>query len=181
MVAAAIAQRCQESNRSQDTSTWNDVLVLDSRISDELDLSGEIKHIRPFLMECLPSEMLSLVDSTAYPLLSRHLNNSFGIWELPVGPESENLGTAMYPAASYFNHSCEPNVIKVRQGRTVRFVTCRDIKYGEELCISYGQLDQKIDERQLVLRQWWGFDCDCMRCKRELLRENTIQHEEENP
>ena len=30
--------------------------------------------------------------------------NSFGIWEVPLIDESECLGFAVYPAASFFNH-----------------------------------------------------------------------------
>jgi len=158
--------------------------VLDLQVGDnaeELELPAALQQICHFLGEHLPAELKPLVESTARPLLSRHLTNSFGIWELPVGPDSENLGSAMYPSASYFNHSCEPNLIKLRQGRTVRFVACRDIQCDEELCISYGQGDSRVDVRNQELRKWWGFDCDCTRCKREILdNENTIQ-QRQNP
>jgi len=122
----------------------------------------------PFLEQNLPPDLRPLVQSTAYPFLSRHLTNSFGIWELPVTPDSENLGSAMYPCASFFNHSCEPNVAKVREGRTVLFVTSREVQAEEELCISYGHTERRIEERRQVLRDWWGFVCSCPRCRREL-------------
>ncbi|RPD76519.1 hypothetical protein L226DRAFT_533611 [Lentinus tigrinus ALCF2SS1-7] len=38
------------------------------------------------------------------------LGNSFGIWEVPLMEESECLGFAVYPVASFFNHrECERN------------------------------------------------------------------------
>jgi SET domain-containing protein len=135
---------------------------------DKIDLNAEVKQIISFLIVSLPSELRRLVKSTAYPFLSRHLSNSFGIWELPITSESENLGSAMYPSASYFNHSCSPNVMKVRLGREIQFVTSREVHSGEELCISYGHTERAVEERRQVLQDCWGFDCNCNRCINEL-------------
>jgi SET domain-containing protein len=74
----------------------------------------------------------------------------------------------MYPSASYFNHSCDPNIAKVRQGRTVLFVTSKEVQAGDELCISYGHTERPVEERRRVLRDWWGFSCNCSRCISEL-------------
>ena len=137
-------------------------------VDSEIDLLSEVNQIIPFLEENLPSNLQTLVESTAYSFLSRHLSNSFGIWELPVTPDSEHLGSAMYPSASYFNHSCEPNIAKVRRGRVVSFVTSREIQPEEELCISYGHTERQVAERRQLLRDWWGFDCDCRKCIHEL-------------
>lgn len=165
-----MVERSREKADLTHTPSWNDVLDLQQGgFDDEIDLPAEVKQITAFLTEHLPPELHSLVESTAYTFLSRHLSNSFGIWETPITPDSENLGSAMYPSASYFNHSCEPNVLKMRQGRTIRFVTSRDIHKGEELCISYGDTDREVGERRRMLKEWWGFDCDCIRCRRELL------------
>ena len=131
---------------------------------DDLDLSLGVSQITSFLEQNLPVDLQSLVQSTAFPFLSRHLPNSFGIWELPVTPDSENLGSLMYPAASYFNHSCEPNVVKTRDGRVMRFVTLRSVDKGAELCISYGHIEKDVQERRETLRDIWGFECNCPRC-----------------
>jgi hypothetical protein len=147
---------------------WKEVLDLQPGIFDDaIDLASEVDTIVPFLACNLPANLQSLVESTAYPFLSRHLSNSFGIWEIPITPDSENLGSAMYPSASYFNHSCDPNVIKVRNGQKVTFVTCQVVQPGEELCISYGDTDRPMEERRRMLRDWWGFNCNCVRCVRE--------------
>ena len=170
MAVVAIVRRTRELQGHAEIITWKDILDLQAgEISDELALPAEISQICPFLVENLPKEMKSLVESTTFPVLSRHLTNSFGIWELPISTESENLGSAIYPSASYFNHSCDPNVSKLRQGRTVHFIASRDILCGEEVCISYGQLGYGVEERRRTLRKWWGFHCDCNRCKQELL------------
>ena len=151
------------------TSSWEEVLDLQAGVfDDEIDLPSEAKQITPFLKQNLPPDLACFVTSTVYPFLSRHLSNSFGIWELPISPDSENLGSAMYPSASYFNHSCDPNIAKLRQGRTIVFVTSKEVQAGEELCISYGHTERQVEERRQVLRDWWGFNCNCSRCISEL-------------
>jgi hypothetical protein len=168
LVAAAVVERSRGELKSCDTPSWNDVLNLQPGIfDDEIDLPAEVKQISPFLKQYLPLNLRSLVESTAYPFLFRHLSNSFGLWELPITPDSENLGSAMYPSASYFNHSCDPNVTKVRRGRIILFVTSRDVDDGDELCISYGHTERKVEERRKLLQDWWGFNCVCSRCTRE--------------
>lgn len=167
----AIVERMREmDNRCTQSATWADVLDLQSGVaSPEIDLPSEIEQIIPFLRRHLPRNLLHLIESTAYPFLSRHLSNSFGIWELPVGPDSENLGSAMYPSASYFNHGCDFNVKKIRQGRSIAFVASKEVKEGEELCIAYGYTERDVLERRENLQEWWGFTCICSRCLRELL------------
>lgn len=169
LVASAIVQRSRSNEKPLDRLVWDDVLQLQPGVfDDEIDLPSEVKQITPFLKLYLPQEFAPLIESTAYPFLSRHLSNSFGVWELPISPDSEHLGSVMYPSASYFNHSCDPNVAKVRQGRIVLFVTSKDVQPGEELCISYGHTERQVLERRQVLRDWWGFTCNCSRCSQEL-------------
>ncbi|KAI8996359.1 hypothetical protein BD414DRAFT_477685 [Trametes punicea] len=91
--------------------------------------------------------------------------NSFGVWEMPLVEESECLGFAVYPLASFFNHHCAPNVRKERNGRTLRFLTMRAVDAGEELCISYGHVeDMDLKARQKELLEGWYFECRCSRC-----------------
>ncbi|KAI0349651.1 SET domain-containing protein [Trametes cingulata] len=94
--------------------------------------------------------------------------NSFGVWEVPLMEESECLGFAVYPTASFFNHHCAPNVRKVREGRALRFLTTRAVEAGEELCISYGHVDEMDwKTRQKELLEGWYFECRCSRCTAE--------------
>lgn len=181
LVASAIVARSREQPppdgrawvrqkpRPKYMPSWNDVLELQPGIfDDKIDLAAEVRQVGSFLSQVLPKDLQALIYPTAYPFLSRHLSNSFGIWELPIMAESENLGSAMYPSASYFNHSCDPNIMKVRLGREVIFVTSREVQSGEEMCISYGHTEKKVEERRSKLLDWWGFDCNCSRCDFEL-------------
>lgn len=49
------------------------------------------------------------------------------------------IGTAVFGAASYFNHSCDPNVtfFTVGSGKAIMVAT-QSVRAGQELCISYG-------------------------------------------
>ncbi|KAJ1809614.1 hypothetical protein LPJ75_004356 [Coemansia sp. RSA 2598] len=122
-------------------------------------------------------------------VLYREKANSFGIWD-PQPPwkplsadnsggsnssllgaadslgqqEKECVGFAIYPTAVYFNHSCAPNVAKVRVGRALYFVSSRDVGGGEELLVSYGSVSEPVAERRSRLREHFFFDCTCERC-----------------
>ncbi|KAI0629198.1 hypothetical protein C8Q77DRAFT_1220391 [Trametes polyzona] len=101
--------------------------------------------------------------------------NAFGIWEVPVMEESECLGFALYPVASFFNHHCAANVRKERDGRTLRFVTTRAVEAGEELCISYGHIEaMDVATRRKELLEGWYFECMCSRCTAEAAGEGTV-------
>ncbi|KAL6300037.1 hypothetical protein BKA93DRAFT_741387 [Sparassis latifolia] len=98
--------------------------------------------------------------------------NSFGIWEVPITEESECLGFGVYPRPSLFNHHCMPNVKKERNGRVLRFITTRNVDADEELCISYGHVEQ-MDwrERRKELQEGWFFQCRCSRCVTDMATE----------
>lgn len=145
--------------------------------------SNEIEHLQTF-PEVLASEInvynfLKLIlprplsETLTQPLfrnlLGRSNANSFGIWQLPITPESELLGSALYPIASFFNHACSNNVDKIRKGRSIIFQTIKDIPAGSQLYINYGMYqDMKYEERQKTLKEQWYFECQCERCLNKL-------------
>lgn len=103
-------------------------------------------------------------------IIGKNLSNAFGIWSEVSDPseDKEFLGYGVYPSASYFNHSCEPNIVKTRKGATLEFTTLRDINPGEELCINYGNYtNEPVEIRRAQLSEWF-FDCGCTKCIREL-------------
>lgn len=136
-------------------------------------------HIRIYLHFCLsfPIKLLPFVTpSTIVGAISRDAGNSFGFWssdfELDDNAYRDGylLGYALYPQASFFNHSCAPTVKKTRKGRSWEFYALRDIKAGEELCISYIGGDEKLtlSERQAKLKKGWYFSCQCTKCLSEM-------------
>jgi hypothetical protein len=120
------------------------------------------------LLSILPLPLLPHITAEALLLLStRDSHNSFGIRSLE-DEGSEFFGYGCWPAASYFNHSCNPSIEKRREGRVWAFRTGRDLKKGEELCITYlsGE-ERKLSrgKRMQILNRNWGFDCACTRCE----------------
>jgi hypothetical protein len=127
------------------------------------------------LLAILPVELqASCTPSICQSLLKASSHNAFGIRAGGEdGAGEEYMGYALYPDASYFNHSCEPNLAKRRQGRQWNFWAAREIAEGEECCISYLGGDEKaldVYERRARLREVWGFECSCVRCVREAAR-----------
>lgn len=122
------------------------------------------------LVSILPQELLSVVTPQLCRIMVQADNhNAFGI--RGGGEDGEEyMGYGVYPCASYFNHSCEPNLKKRRVGRSWEFRAACDIAIGEECCISYLGGDEKdlsLVERQGRLGEVWGFACRCGRCTRE--------------
>ncbi|KAI7906364.1 uncharacterized protein BX663DRAFT_496153 [Cokeromyces recurvatus] len=102
----------------------------------------------------------------------RERANSFGLWEMShdhtdVTDDLELLGWGIYPSAVYFNHSCDANVIKIRDGRKMKFIAKRMIKKGEEACISYGNVEEDVENRRSRLLKHYHFLCQCTRCIQE--------------
>ncbi|KAK4512919.1 uncharacterized protein ATC70_003629 [Mucor velutinosus] len=114
----------------------------------------------------------------------RERANSFGLWELGdsgvsladggVTDDLELLGWGIYPSAVYFNHSCDANVVKVREGRQMKFLARRMIEKGEEACISYGSVGEDVKDRRARLLSHYHFLCQCTRCIQEDLQQNSI-------
>jgi hypothetical protein len=120
------------------------------------------------LLALLPTVLLpSVTPSTCRDVVAHDDHNAFGILSLDDSG-SEFFGWGVWPTASYFNHSCTPNVSKVRDGRKWRFWMERDVPAGEELFISYMGGDEKdlsAPERQKRTGDTWGFVCQCSGCR----------------
>ncbi|KAF9447360.1 SET domain-containing protein [Macrolepiota fuliginosa MF-IS2] len=136
--------------------------VVHSASTEVRSLSEKTKH----LVQVLKKSVDSPHDTRA--ILGREHGNVFGIWDMaPEGVDSEMLGWGLYPFGSYFNHDCEPSLHKKRQGRVMEYYALRDVCAGEELCISYVDNDEGVDQRRKALREWF-FACGCLKCKTEL-------------
>lgn len=76
--------------------------------------------------------------------------------------------SSLYLCTSMFNHSCCPNVTfqNLGRGSTMMLHALRDIKAGEELCISYCGLEPLVankTSRQKELKTWFDA-CACPVC-----------------
>jgi SET and MYND domain-containing protein len=101
-------------------------------------------------------------------IIGKRLANIFGIWskDEPDG-SNEFFGYSLYPSASFFNHSCRPNLIDIGIGPTITLKLVKDVKKDEELLISYlYSSNDDFEIRQKNLKEWF-FDCLCQRCVEE--------------
>ncbi|KAJ4386121.1 Histone-lysine N-methyltransferase set-6 [Gnomoniopsis smithogilvyi] len=160
--------------RYQYPEQWTSMLLLESDAcpyTSAQELAGHISAFH-YLAASLPVELLPFVTTdTLRTVKMREVHNSFGIRSLE-DEGSEFFGYGVWPSASYFNHGCEPNVLKQRVGRTWVFKAEREIREGEELNISYlgapgEEKTLTTRERRNRLEKTWGFVCICERCKRD--------------
>lgn len=119
------------------------------------------------------SSITPSIDSTLFrTTLYAEVANSFGIWHSP----EELVGFAVFPRASFFNHSCRPNIDKKRRqgtkARLMEYWSTTVIEAGEECCISYGDISTTREERQRRLEEMYFFKCSCPRC----LEEEAAEH-----
>jgi hypothetical protein len=150
-------------------TAWPNLLALaaDSTPYHSIDDLHAFTRTYLHLLAVLPLALLPLVTfKTLFILSSRDSHNSFGIRSLE-DDGSEFFGYGCWPAASYFNHSCAPNVEKKRVGRVWEFRAGQDVDKGGELCITYlsGE-ERKLSrgKRMGTLKRNWGFECMCERC-----------------
>ncbi|CAR22778.1 Set6p [Lachancea thermotolerans CBS 6340] len=139
-----------------------------SRFPVLLDLQ---KRVFQTLYILLPPFLKSGFDIPTFRhILGSEYGNSFGIWQNEEASDSrEYLGYWVLPEASFFNHSCAPNLIKHRFGNKMIFTLNSDVTKDQELCIDYKDiLDLKVDERRHILKENWFFSCECPRCKIEM-------------
>ena len=79
----------------------------------------------------------------------------------------KSIGRSLYPSASYFNHSCEPNCEVFETGSILQVCARSDIAEGDEVTISYIDTQQRLRDRRLALQETYFFHCRCARCVRE--------------
>ncbi|KAF8452465.1 hypothetical protein L210DRAFT_3661558 [Boletus edulis BED1] len=177
-LAAAIVHRYCDEHLSPSDSTsqttcnrsesWPQLLNLQTNelcnIQTRPYMLNAYLRIYVFLSNTLP-KYLRKYTSTVREVLARDTGNAFGIWD--GDRRDEMMGWGIWVSASYFNHSCMPNVQKRRVGRELHFEASRRIHAGEELCVSYIDTDLPADQRRRELEESWFFTCRCLRCEKE--------------
>ncbi|OBZ85031.1 putative protein lysine methyltransferase SET6, partial [Choanephora cucurbitarum] len=158
------------------TSSVQALLLLQTLPAQVLDIIA----LYAFLKRALTAPLFntpaipSVTHALFRAILFRERANSFGLWEMPKQTQSQDegaitddlelLGWGIYPSAVYFNHSCDANVIKVREKRNIKFIARRTIEKGQEACISYGIVHEPVERRRARLLENYHFDCQCTRC-----------------
>ncbi|RDW89756.1 hypothetical protein BP6252_01788 [Coleophoma cylindrospora] len=158
-----------------DVEGWRSLeqLAVNTQPYKELSDLARSTQVYLSLLAVVPKTFLPYVTQVLIRSLEGHSSvNVFGLRSLDERGEigdagSECFGYGLWPVASYWNHSCAPNVQKKRTGRMWRFWANNDIAKGQELCISYLGGDERsmeVVDRKAQLKDVWGFDCACSKC-----------------
>lgn len=175
-------QNPAKSNRFIEDQTAPQRLALELELFNLLQLS-ELQKVEkyPYLVHSYaniykfarivcPLELQPFVTpQNVRDIIGKNLTNAFGIWSPTKSPdeEKEYFGFGVYPSASFFNHSCNYNVVKKRVGGAYIFTAKEDIEPGTELSITYGiKGDELLQQRQEALTEWF-FTCSCSKCLAE--------------
>ncbi|CCF59643.1 hypothetical protein KAFR_0H02340 [Kazachstania africana CBS 2517] len=163
------------SNFSEDSLTMKSFQHLQSNELEKISKFPILLHFQESVFNTLyillPNNLKCHLSTDSFRhILGSEYANSFGLWQEDESLESrECYGYWVLPRASYFNHSCDPNITKTRNGRIMDFILNRDVKVGEELSINYaGTLNLPLTERREFMRNGWFFDCGCQKCLKEL-------------
>lgn len=88
------------------------------------------------------------------------LNNSYGGLDMNTA-----RATSISLNLSLFNNACAPNIFHSTTGYAEVCITMRPIKKGEQVFTKYLCDGRSTRERCEVLRERWGFDCKCDKCR----------------
>ncbi|WKX99336.1 hypothetical protein Q1695_014318 [Nippostrongylus brasiliensis] len=147
-----------------------------------VDLSGTYSLVteivrtldtHPYWREIPEDRRLNVFATILERISSRLMSNSHSIYFLDNLEHSIRLsdpqneipsGVGLFPAASWFNHSCRANVNSFFHGDKLIFVST-GIRNGEEICDSYGAsfFNNTKTERDEFLAER-GFTCNCYPC-----------------
>ncbi|CAL8071023.1 unnamed protein product [Orchesella dallaii] len=80
-----------------------------------------------------------------------------------------SVGIAIYPTASYFNHSCAPEVTRYFVGSTMYIQTIKGLDANKPIHDNYGPMFTKVERAQRLksLKGRWWFNCFCIACKED--------------
>ncbi|CRL06221.1 CLUMA_CG018942, isoform A [Clunio marinus] len=86
------------------------------------------------------------------------------------------IGSGIFPFASLFNHSCDPNTTRVTVDNKLVFVIRKPVKSGEQIFVTYGPdfTGYTLMERQNLLIRDYGFKCDCEACRNDYPKMETF-------
>ncbi|GJJ77128.1 hypothetical protein EMPS_09487 [Entomortierella parvispora] len=115
----------------------------------------------PFKSSVSQGEPPSVQELIQY--LCRFHCNNFSIHDAQLFTMAE--GT--FPVGALFNHSCRPNAIVMYEGQIQIVRALEDIEVGQEVCSSYVDNGVQRQERRLLLKEKYYFDCHCPRCEEE--------------
>ena len=76
------------------------------------------------------------------------------------------LGRALYPSFTLFNHSCSTPLARYYRGNKIVVTSVRSMKAGEKVPDTYGYFfaDVMEEKRRSKIKETFWFDCTCEVC-----------------
>lgn len=76
------------------------------------------------------------------------------------------IGGGIYPTVAFFNHSCDPGVVRYFNGNVIMLRAIKSIEAGQAVAENYGPIftQSAKDERQEQLSKQYHFNCMCKPC-----------------
>lgn len=136
---AASRARLAAAKMPQDEVAFLESVSLMAVMDDDFGLGGQRKaeadaSVVAWVREL--SGMLDLSEDRIMHLAAVEQINAMSITnQTPMGPLG--VGRALFRNGSRFNHSCWPNVCRVRCNNVMKFVVVRPVEKGDQLCICY--------------------------------------------
>ena len=108
-----------------------------------------------------------MVNLSCYFQFNTHQTGQFESFDLLTGYSATATGQVIRPSMAMFNHSCNPNMVRIDRGKFVIAAATTDIKEGEEVTDSYGSTfsEEEWEDRRTKLRQDFWFRCPCFACR----------------
>ena len=122
-----------------------------------------------FLRNCILPDKKNLLDSLFYSIyvkLCCVINHCVSLHN--EEKDHYEIGTILSNIISLAEHNCDPNCKRKCNSHKLSLIALRDIAAGEYLSISYANINYinipTAKVRQEMLRQYWGFTCQCKYC-----------------
>lgn len=76
------------------------------------------------------------------------------------------IGGGLYPTVAFFNHSCDPGVVRYFNGNVITLRAMKRIPEGSVVAENYGPVFTQApkNERQAHLMKQYHFSCQCTAC-----------------
>ncbi|KAG5673986.1 hypothetical protein PVAND_003982 [Polypedilum vanderplanki] len=134
-----------------------------------------------FLLHCLKmcdyfeddetEENFFYIGSLIYHNLQVMQYNAHEISELQYKGKNDTgssvfIGGGIYPTVAFFNHSCDPGIVRYYTGNTMMVRAIKHIPKGSIVAENYGPIFTQTpkDERQSQLLKQYHFKCMCVPC-----------------
>ena len=132
-------------------------------ITHKEDISKDFSRMRHFDFVCqrYNSCNISFDKNVLFEYFCKICINSFSILDVSLN----EIGSSLYIANSYFDHSCVPNATTIFSGTYLEIRAIKEIDVGDKIYINYVDVKNDKVTRQKSLKEQYYFECTCPRCK----------------